>query len=254
MVDATDAMMRPVRRIILLSAVVVLLAPASAMALERTVSVQATVVREVPNDAAEVHFAVSKERPGRAAALHVVAVRLRAVIAAAKAAPGVGAGDVTTGSISVRRAEKGERPVYRASEGVTVITHQPEEAGSLIAAGVAAGATSTRGPTFFASDREAAYDAALVEAVVKAKGKAEKLATAVGASLGPALTIVEGGGVVPIEGADAVEPASKCAPASPGSSGPRRTGSQASACAAPPPVKPGNSTVTASVDATFALQ
>jgi uncharacterized protein YggE len=242
-------MMRPVRRIILLSILAALAAPASALAVDRTVSVRATVEREVPNDAAEVHFSVSKERTGRAGALHVVAVRLRAVIAAAQASPGVGPGDVTTGSISVRRVEKGKRPVYRASEGVTVVTHQPEEAGTLVAAAVAAGATGTRGPSFFASDSEAAYDAALVEALQRAKAKAEMLAVAAGASLGPALTIAESGAVAPIQGADAAEPVTKCAPVAEGSPGGR-----ASACAAPPPVKPGNSTVSASVDATFALQ
>jgi uncharacterized protein YggE len=246
-------MMRRVRRIVLLSVLAALVAPASAVALDRTVSVQATVERKVPNDAAEIHFSVSKERPGRAAALRVVAVRLRAVIAAAEAAPGVGPGDVTTGSISVRRVEKGKRPVYRASEGVTVVIHLPEEAGNLIAAGVAAGATSTRGPTFFASDGEAAYDAALVEAFGKAKAKAELLATAAGATLGPALTITEGGGVTPFEGADAVEPVSKCVPPPPDSVGTSRAGAYARACT-PPPVKPGTSTVTASVNATFALQ
>jgi uncharacterized protein YggE len=248
-------MMRPVRRIILLSVLAALIAPASALALGRTVSVQATVEREVPNDAAEIHFSVSKERPGRAAALHLVAVRLRAVIAAAQAAPGVGPGDLTTGSISVRRVEKGEQPVYWASEGVTVVTHQPEEAGSLLAAGVAAGATGTRGPTFFASDREAAYDAALVEALARAKAKAESLAKAAGSTLGPALTITEGGAVTPVIGADAAEPVTKCISATAGSGASRRARSRASACAAPPPpVKPGNSMVTASVNATFALQ
>src|SRR4029077_20923477 len=130
--------MRMSRLVVLLS-VAALAAPASAAAAERTVSVTATVERKVPNDTAEVHFGVSKERPGRGAALHVVAVRLRAVIEAAQAAPGVGPGDVTTGSVSVRRVRKAKRPTYRASEGVTVVTHQAEEAGSLIAAGVAAG-------------------------------------------------------------------------------------------------------------------
>jgi uncharacterized protein YggE len=247
-------MMRPVRRIILLSVLAALTAPASAVALDRTVSVQATVEHAVPNDAAEVHFSVSKERPGRAAALRVVAVRLQAVIAAAQATPGVGAGDVTTGSISVRRVEKGAKPVYRANEGVTVVTHQPEEAGSLVTAGVAAGATGTRGPTFFASDREAAYDAALVEALGRAKAKAEMLATAAGASLGPALTITEGGAITPVIGAADAAPKSQCVSATAGSGSTRRAAGESKICAAPPPVKPGNSTVTASVDATFALQ
>src|SRR6186997_773652 len=159
-----------------------LLLPAGANAVDRTVSVRATVEREVPNDAAEVRFAVSKERAGRAAALRIVALRVRAVLAAAEAAPGVGPGDVTTGSISVRRVERGKRPVFKASEGVTVITHQPEAAGELVSAGVAAGATSTRGPRFFASDREAAYEAALVEALLQAKQKAGMLASAAGRS------------------------------------------------------------------------
>jgi uncharacterized protein YggE len=222
------------RLVFLLLLAVALMAPAAAGAAERTVSVNATVERQVPNDAAEVHFAVSKERAGRAAALRVVALRVKAVIAASQGIAGVGAGDVTTGSISVRRVERGKKPVYRASEGVTVVTHQPQAAGELVAAGVAAGATSTRGPRFFVGDREAAYNAALVEALEKAKAKAGLLAAAAGARLGPAITIVEGGGVT-FSGPQASEPAAgKDAPA--------------------PPVKPGKSTVEATVAATFALE
>jgi uncharacterized protein YggE len=160
---------------------------------------------------------------------------VQAVIAASQRIPGVGGGDVTTGSISVRRVERGERPVYRASEGVTVVTHQPEGAGELVAAGVAAGATSTRGPRFFVGDREGAYNAALVEALEKAKAKAGLLAAAAGATLGPAITIIEGGGVTPVSGTrGAASPKSEGVPA--------------------PPVKPGKSTVEATVAATFALE
>lgn len=226
--------MGPMRRLLFLLAIsAALLAPAAATAAERTVSVQATVEREVPNDAAEVRFTVSKERPGRAAALRIVALRLRAVIAAAQATPGVGPGDVSTGAITVRRVKRGKRPVYRASESVTVVTHDPEAAGDLVSAGVAAGATSTRGPNFFVGDREAAYNAALVEALTRAKAKAEMLAAAAGATLGPAITITESGNVTPVVGPQASEsPVSKSSP----------------------PVKPGRSTVKATVAATFALQ
>jgi len=186
------------RLLVLAAIAAALLAPASASALDRTVSVQATVEREVANDTAEIGFSVSKERHGREAALRIVAIRLSAVIAAVKAFPGVGPGDVTTGAISVRRVERGKNPVYRASEGVTVILHRPEAAGELVSAGVAAGATGTRGPNFFVGDREAAYDAALVEAMTRAKAKAAALASAAGASLGPAITITESGDVVPV--------------------------------------------------------
>ncbi len=248
----------PVRVSILIALLLsALLVPASAVALDRTVSVQATVEREVPNDSAEVHFAVSKERRGRAGALHIVAVRLRAVIAAAQGIPGVGPGDITTGSISVRRVERGERPVYRASEGVTV-DHPPSRGRRRPRlAGVAAGATSTRGPNFFVGDREAAYDAALIEAVKRAKAKAEALATAAGATLGPAITITESGDVVPVVGPREPKSADECAPA-PVRKGPvrRKAAAGASACASPtpPPVQPGNSTVKATVNAVFALQ
>lgn len=244
------------RRLLALFVLAALVVPASAIAAERTVSVTATVERQVPNDTAEVHFSVSKERPGRAAALQVVARRVKAVIAASQAVAGVGPGDVTTGSISVRRVEKGKRPVFRAIEGVTVITHQPDAAGELVAAGVAAGATGTRGPSFFVGDREAAYNAALVEALEKAKAKAGLLAAAAGATLGPAITIVEGGAVNSYtEAAGEAQPVSKCVAATPqGSDGVSRRGAGASACAPPPPVKPGKSTVEATVNATFALQ
>jgi uncharacterized protein YggE len=222
------------RLTLLLLAIAALVAPAAAVAAERTVSVTATVERQVPNDAAEVRFAVGKERPGRTAALQIVARRVQALIAAAQRIPGVGAGDVSTGSVSVRRVKRGTRPVYRASEGVTVITHSPESAGDLVAAGVAAGATSTRGPRFFVGDRETAYNTALVEALTQARTKAGLLAAAAGATLGPAITIVEGGGVTAFSAPNASEPAGKDAPA--------------------PPVKPGKSTVEATVAATFALE
>lgn len=250
-------MMGPMRRLLLPSVLAVaLLAPATAAALDRTVSVTATVEREVPNDTAEVRFSVTKERPGRSAALRIVALRLRAVIAAVNAIPGVGPGDVSTGEISVRRVERGKKPVYRASEGVTVILHRPDLAGELVSAGVAAGATGTRGPNFFVGDREAAYDAALVEAVKRAKAKAEALATAAGATLGPVITLAESGDVVstPRE----FKGAADCAPTSPGvRKGPLRNSgaTRSAACAAPaPPTSPGSSSVTATVSAVFALQ
>jgi uncharacterized protein len=242
-------MMPPMRRLLVLAVILAaLLPPAGASAFDRTVSVQATVEREVPNDTAEIGFSVTKERHGRSAALRIVAIRLREVIATVQAIPGVGPGDVTTGAISVRRVERGKNPVYRASEGVTVILHRPEAAGELISAGVAAGATGTRGPNFFVGDREAAYDAALVEATKRAKAKAEMLAAAVGASLGPAVTITESGNVVPVSASP--KSASDCVTTRIKKRGPR-----ASACAEPaPPVQAGNSAVTATVNATFALQ
>jgi uncharacterized protein YggE len=86
-----------------------LLVPATAAAQERTIAVKGTATREVPNDTARVGLSVSKERTARAAALRIVSIRLRAVIAAVQTTPGVGPGDVTTGRISLRKLTRGKR-------------------------------------------------------------------------------------------------------------------------------------------------
>lgn len=211
-----------------------MLLPASACAVERTVTVKGSATQKVPNDAAKLGFSVSLERKSRGAALRVVAVRLRAVIAAVQAIPGIGPGDLTTSEISVRKVVREKRTLYRASEGVGVVLHEPARAGDLVNAAVAAGATGTRGPEFFASNPEAAYNNTLLAAFDQAKGKAATLAARAGATLGPALTIEEGTEAVPVEGRASPKGAADTAPS--------------------PPAKPGASTVTATVRVVFALE
>jgi uncharacterized protein len=206
---------------------------APAQAAERTVAVKGSATQPVPNDAAKLGFSVSVERKSKGAALRIVATRLRAVIAAVQAIPGIGPGDLTTGEISVRKLRRDERTIWRAAEGVGVVLHQPERAGELVNAAVRAGATGTRGPDFFPSNPEAAYNNTLLAAFDQAKAKASALATRAGAVLGPAISIEEASEVVPTE---------RSAKAGPLSSEPA------------PPVKPGRSTVTASVRVVFALE
>jgi uncharacterized protein len=211
----------------------VLLAPATASAVERTVTVKGSATQQVPNDAANLGFSVSKERKTRQAALHIVAVRLRAVIAAVQATPGIGPGDVTTGEISVHKLTRGKRTLFRAAEGIGVVLHQPDRAGDLVNAAVAAGATGIRGPTFFASNPEAAYNNTLIAAFDQAKAKAATLAARAGATLGPALTIEEGTEAIPAQ--------------------PKGKELESGSAAPSPPAKPGASTVTATVRVVFAL-
>lgn len=215
-------------------AALVLLFPAAASAVERTVTVKGSATQQVPNDAAKLGFSVSKERKSRQEALRIVAIRLRAVIAAVQATPGIGPGDVTTGQISVHKLTRGKHTVFRASEGVGVVLHQPDRAGDLVNAAVAAGATGTRGPTFFASNPEAAYNNTLIAAFDQAKAKAAALAARAGATLGPALTIEEGTEAIPAQ--------------------PRGKELESGAAAPTPPAKPGASTVTATVRVVFALE
>jgi len=212
------------------------LPPATASALDRTIAVQGEATRKVPNDAAGLGFSVTKTRGSKGAALHVVAIRLRAVIAAVKAIPGVGAGDVTTGSISVRRRlTRDGKTRWRASEGIGVVLHQPTRAGEMVAAAIRAGATGTRGPRFFLSDRESAFNGALLAAFDQAKAKATALAAQAGGVLGPTISIEE-----PRE--EVVE----AVPVSAAVGAPRARPA--------PPTKPGTSTVNATVRVVFALE
>jgi uncharacterized protein YggE len=236
-----------------------LLAPASAQAaIERTVSVTASATLKVPNDSASVGFSVSRHRGTRGAALRAVAGGLRRVIAAAQGVPGVGEGDVTTGRISVRKSFRGEKTLYRATEGVSVVIHQPDKAGELISAAIGAGASGVSGPNFFVGDSEAAFANALTAAFDKAKGRATALATRAGGTLGPALTIDEGEGaeLIPQFDAKSAAPTSACATVQTGAASPGDVAVKrlAPRCTATPPVKPGTSTVTATVHVVFALQ
>jgi uncharacterized protein len=211
-----------------------LLLPAAVAAQERTITVKGTATQEVPNDTASLRFSVTKERRSRAAALRVVSIRLREVIATVQSFPGVGPGDVSTGEISIRKVFRGERPIFRASEGVTVILHQPDRAGEMVSAAVASGATGTSGPNFFPGNPELAYNNTLIAAFDQAKAKAAALAARAGATLGPAINIEEGAEVVPAQ--------------------PRAARGTTDAAEPAPPVKPGGSTVTATVRVVFALE
>jgi uncharacterized protein len=211
-----------------------LLTPAAAVAQERTVTVRGSATQEVPNDTASLSFSVTKERRSRTAALRIVSIRLREVIATVQGFPGVGPGDVTTGRVRVRRIVGEKRTRYRVSEGISVILHEPDRAGEMITAAFAAGATGVRGPSFFPGNPEQAYNNTLLAAFDQAKAKAAALAARAGAVLGPALSIEEGTEVVPAE--------------------PTVRSTRGEAAEPSPPVKPGASTVTATVRIVFALE
>jgi uncharacterized protein len=215
-----------------------LLPAAASAATGRTVAVTAKATIKLPNDTATVGLGVKRERKTRSAALQETAKGLRKVIAIAQAFPGVEEGDIRTGRISVRPVHKGKVTIYRATEGISVTLHEPAKAGELISKGLAAGATGVSGPSFSVGNEEEAFGKALAAAFTKAKERANILAGQAGANLGQALTIEEG------EGAELVQPEFKSAEA----------GSEAaSTTAAPPPTKPGTSTVRATVHVIFEL-
>ncbi|MGH2937316.1 MAG: SIMPL domain-containing protein [Solirubrobacterales bacterium] len=213
-----------------------LLPAAAGAATGRTVAVTASATVKVPNDTAKVGFGVKRERKTRTAALQAIAAGLRQVIAAAKAFPGVGEGDIRTGRIDISPVQKGKVTVYRATEGIQVTLHEPAKSGELIAKGLAAGATGVSGPSFTVGNEEEAFAKVLAAAFDKAEERASVLATQAGARLGQALTIEEG------EGAEFIGPRFEAAEEA------------SSVKAAPtPPTKPGTSQVKATVHVIFEL-
>lgn len=262
---AAEGKLGEVSRIRIIAVVVgivalVALTPVTAGAAERVVSVSAEATLKVPNDSAGFSFSVSKEKRSRGEALRATSSRLRATIVAVQKVSGVGAGDVKTGRISVRKTSRGAKTIYRASEGISVTLHEPQRAGELAAAAIGAGATGVNGPTYFVGDTEAAEGRALAAAFDKAKERATVLATQAGATLGPAIEIDEG------ESELIAVPAPESAAAggefqggyfgpSHCQSAPATSGAGASACTkAPPPTKPGSSKVKAKVHVVFELR
>jgi uncharacterized protein len=217
-----------------------LLPAAAGAATGRTVAVTASATVKVPNDTAKIGFGVARERKSRGAALRATAAALNKVIAAAKAFPGVGAGDVRTGRINVRPVQKGKVTVYRASEGASVTLHEPSKSGELISKVVAAGATGINGPSFSVGNEEEAFAKVLAAAFAKAKTRATVLATQAGAHLGAALVIEEGSGAEFI-GPRTFDQAAESEESAAGKAAPT------------PPTKPGTSTVKATVHVIFEL-
>jgi uncharacterized protein YggE len=218
------------------------LLPATAgAATGRTVAVTASANIKVPNDTATVGFGVKRKRKTRAAALQATAAGLNKVIAAAKAFPGVGEGDIRTGRIDINPVQKGKVTIYRATEGIQVTLHEPAKSGELIAKGLAAGATGVQGPNFSVGNEEEAFAKVLAAAFDKAKERAGVLAAQAGAKLGQALTIEEGSG------------AEFIGPRTFESESAAEEGGSAGKAAPAPPTKPGTSHVKATVHVIFEL-
>jgi uncharacterized protein len=158
-----------------------------------TVSASAEV--ELVPDRASLGVAV--ETRGRTAAEAASAnARLQTAVIDAIKAAGVPATQLRTAALSVspeyQYPEGGGRPTivgYQASNRVTVEMRDLSRVGAVLDAALAKGATSVDGPRFSASDPSAARKAALEQAVRKARGEAEAIATAAGVRLGGVLEI-----------------------------------------------------------------
>jgi uncharacterized protein YggE len=164
---------------------------------DRMVTVTGTgAVTAVP-DRAQLSFGVESQAAGAKAALAANATDMRRLIEALKRA---GAKDLVTQYVSVSpRYRDGSMEIvgYTASNSVAA-TIGVDRAGALIDAAAEAGANQVYGPSMSRTDADRLYREALEQAVADARARATALAAAAGSSVGRVLSIVEGGGDMPV--------------------------------------------------------
>lgn len=149
-------------------------------------------------DIATVTAGVVTQAADAAGAMRDTAARMDRVIAALKRA-GIADRDLKTASISLQpqyRYENDKPPVitgYQASNNVTVRFRDIGKAGSVLDALVATGANQINGPMLGIDKPDAAMDEARLDAIAKARARAELYARAAGLKVKRILSISEGG-------------------------------------------------------------
>jgi uncharacterized protein len=153
-------------------------------------------------DIATVTAGVVTQASNAASAMADNARKMAATVAALKRA-GVADKDIRTSSLSLQpqyRYTEGQPPAitgYQASNQLTVTFRDIQRAGPILDALVAAGVNQIGGPDFALEHPDAALDEARVQAVQKARAKAEVYAKAAGLSIKRIVAIGEAGGYSP---------------------------------------------------------
>lgn len=156
-------------------------------------------VRTVP-DRAQISLGVSTDAKTASAALRGNNAEMAKVIAAVKA-QGIAPADIQTEqvSLSLRYSENGADVLgYSASNSISVIVRSLAKVGSVIDAGVEAGANQVSGPNLVLSDQNSLYKQSMRAAITNAKNKARAIAKASGLRIRRITNVVESGGPTPL--------------------------------------------------------
>lgn len=149
-------------------------------------------------DVATIRAGVVAQAPTAAGALADQAGRMARVLAALKKA-GVADGDVATADVGLSpqyRYQDGQPPQitgYQASNNVAIRFRDVKRAGTILDALVAAGANQISGPDLSIDQPDAAFDEARVDAIKRARARAELYAKAAGLRVARMVSINEGG-------------------------------------------------------------
>lgn len=174
--------------------------PASANATLLSIAAEGRIERAP--DVADLSAGVVTQAATATEAMRVNAERMTAVIAALKRA-GVAERDIQTSGINLnpqyhyRENQPPQLTGYQAINNVMVTVRDLGNLGRTVDALVAQGANQINGPTFRIDKADAALDEARVEAVAKARARAQLYANAVGMRVRRIVQISETGGMVP---------------------------------------------------------
>ena len=167
-----------------------------------TISVSGTGRVSLVPDRFSFNVGVQTVAPTVEEAVNQNNARVASVIAALKKG-GATAEEIQTSNFNIypqQDYEQGKTPRvtgYQVSNSVTVTKKQIADAGRLLQLAIAAGVNQSSGLTFSVSDPARGRDQGLRSAFEDARSKAALLAQAAGRTLGPALTIAEGGTAMP---------------------------------------------------------
>lgn len=198
------------------------------------ISVTGTGTVSAVPDQARFSFGVRAEAATADDALTQTNDRTSAVLAALKET-GIGEADLQTQQISVFPTYSGDsRRItgYTASNSVSALVRELDQAGRIVDEAVSAGANEVFGPTLDISDTEALADQALGLAVEQARARALALASAANVELGAIVALAEIAGPSRPFGATA----------------------EAAIEEAFAPIEPGTQEVRVTVSATFAIE
>ena len=213
---------------------------AEASAISRTISVSGEGEARGKPDQARLSAGVVTQAPTAAAALTANTTAMNRVFAALKTL-GIPDDKIQTSNFSVQPQYPPFRPDapearnitgYQVSNQVTVIVDDLSKLGGALDALVRSGANQLGGVSFAIANPKPLAERARTQAVADAAAKARTLAAAAGVTLGPLLSLQEGGGLRPVPVFAAAR--AEFAPA--------------------PPVAIGEESVTVNVTMTYAIQ
>lgn len=178
----------------------------AALAEPGTLSVTGMATVEVVPDMATVLLGVTTNGATAGSALSANSDAVAAVIERLKAA-GIDAADIQTSNLSINpnwvmnaSGTANEVQGYTAMNMVSVRIRAMDKTGAVLDAAVTDGANTLNGLYFSLQDARSAEDEARRRAVQDARSRAALLAEAAGATLGPILSITEGGMAPPMPG------------------------------------------------------